>query len=74
MTKRNSDSDRPMGQQPVKALPASQMMPRMPIAGDEPMGPPHQPTEPSRAESVQAAKARITRRQSLRKQRAAQSN
>lgn len=62
-----------MGLQPQKLLPGVEMMPLMPVAKDEPSGPAPQRPEPSRADSVQAAKAKIMRRTSLRKQRAAQS-
>ncbi|UZE51514.1 hypothetical protein [Rhodopseudomonas sp. P2A-2r] len=62
-----------MGLQPQKLVPGIAMMPLMPVAGDEPSGPAQPRPEPSRADSVQAAKAKIMRRKSLRKQRAARS-
>lgn len=61
-----------MGLQPQTLVPGIEMMPLMPVAGDEPSGPAPQRPEPSRADSVQAAKAKIMRRKSLLKQRAAQ--
>jgi hypothetical protein len=62
-----------MGLQQQKLAPGIAMMPLMPVAKDEPSGPAPQRPKPSRADSVQAAKAKIMRRQSLRKQCAAQS-
>jgi hypothetical protein len=60
---------------------ATEMLPTMPRAGDDNQEmyretPPPAPVEhkkpPTRAEAVRAARARITRRKSLRKQRDAQ--
>jgi hypothetical protein len=56
------------------------MLPMMPCAGKEKKGETLQPARaaaaqkkpPTRAEAIRAARARITRRQSLRKQRDAQ--
>ena len=74
-----------MGMQPSSHGPtaATQMLPTMPRAGKEKKemkGETQQPARspaaqnrpPTRAEAVRAARARITRRQSLRKQRDAQ--
>ena len=71
----------PMGMQPLAHSPtaATQMLPTMPCAGKaeremkgETRRSTAQKTPPTRAEAVRAARARITRRQSLRKQRDAQ--
>jgi len=77
-----SDSAGPMGMQPPSHGPtaATQMLPTMPCAakeeremkGETRRSPAAQKTPPTRAEAVRAARARITRRQSLRKQRDAQ--
>ena len=48
------------------------MQPAMPVAGEAPIGPAAPKPEPSRDQAVQIAKANVTRRQSLKKQRAAQ--
>jgi len=74
-----------MGMQPQAHSPtaATQMLPTMPCAGEdnqEIRGKTAQPARapaankkpPTRAEAVRAARARITRRKSLRKQRDAQ--
>jgi hypothetical protein len=79
------DSTGPMGMQPPAHGPtaATQMLPLMPDARAEkkeakgktrpsPEALAEQRKPPSRAEAVRAAWARITRRKSLRKQRAAQ--
>jgi hypothetical protein len=72
------DSTGPMGMQPQAHSPtaATQMLPTMPRAGeDEQMperGPAANKKPPTRAEAVRAARARITRRKSLKKQRDAQ--
>jgi hypothetical protein len=66
----------PMGTQPgehASTMP-TQVLPAMPTAGNKPGAPqPEQPPvqEPTRGEAVRTAKARITRRNSLRKQRQA---
>jgi hypothetical protein len=55
---------------------ATQMLPTMPCAGEDDQMPARGPAAnkepPTRAEAVRAARARITRRKSLRKQRDAQ--
>jgi hypothetical protein len=79
------DSTGPMGMQPLSHSPtaATQMLPTMPHAGaetmemkDETPQPARTPAEKekplTRAEAVRVARARITRRKSLRKQRDAQ--
>jgi hypothetical protein len=43
-----------MGLQPQTLVPGIEMMPLMPVAGDEPSGPAPQRPEPSRADSVQS--------------------
>jgi hypothetical protein len=66
--------DRPMVMQPVAhdlTMP-TQMLPRMPAAGAEATTPVAKNDQSARTEAVQTAKARITRRNSLKKQRAAQ--
>jgi hypothetical protein len=80
-----SDSIGPMGMQPQAHSPtaATQMLPMMPCAWEdeqeikgETQRPARAPAAnkkpPTRAEAVRAARARITRRKSLRKQRDAQ--
>jgi hypothetical protein len=60
----------PMRMQPLdrgSGMP-TQGLPMMPSAGKAAV-PPQEKQQPSRAEAVRAAKARITRRNSLRKQR-----
>jgi hypothetical protein len=79
------DCTGPMGMQPLARSPtaATQMLPLMPGAKAEkkdvkgetrqqPGAPAEQKKPPTRAEAVRAARARITRRKSLRKQRDAQ--
>ena len=79
------DSTGPMGMQPQAHSPtaATEMLPTMPRAGEESQEmngntppPTRAPAEkkkpPTRAEAVRAARARITRRKSLKKQRDAQ--
>jgi hypothetical protein len=66
--------DMPMAMQPVAkglTLP-TQMRPIMPTVGKEAKLPPVKKNPPTRTEAVRAAKAKITRRNSLRKQRHAQ--
>jgi hypothetical protein len=76
--KPNSDRTGPMGMQPLERGPSTptQTLPMMPGARGETAGKPKVPApakEPrSRTEAVRAALARITRRNSLRKQRDAQ--
>jgi hypothetical protein len=72
MAKRNPD--RPMVMQPVRhdLTAPTQMLPIMPTAGSEAKVSVAKKKQPSRTEAVQAAKAKITRRNSLRKQRDAQ--
>jgi hypothetical protein len=65
----------PMGTQPAERATnmPTQVQPAMPAAGGKAKAahPPQEPAEPSRTEAVRAAKARITRRNSLRTQRKA---
>jgi len=72
MSKRSSDRDQPMRLQPGQQAPCMPMQPAMPVAGEAPIGPAAPKPEPSRDQAVQIAKANVTRRQSLKKQRAAQ--
>ena len=67
------DSTGPMGMQPMAHRPtaATQMLPCA-IAEKKEMKDETQEQPPTRAEAVRAAQARITRRNSLRKQRDAQ--
>jgi hypothetical protein len=57
---------------------ATQMLPAMPVAGSETKKAPARKNavkrQPSRTEAIQTAKANITRRNSLKKQRQAQKN
>jgi len=73
MPKRKPTSAGPMDMQPVAhgSTAATPLLPMMPAAGEPPKKsvPKKQPT---RTEAVRAAKARISRRNSLRKQRQAQ--
>jgi hypothetical protein len=70
--------DMPMVMQPVarSLTTATQMLPAMPMAGAEAKKVPARKNaakrQPTRTEAVQAAKANITRRNSLKKQRQAQ--
>jgi hypothetical protein len=50
------------------------MQPNMPLADAPPMGPPAPAQQPSRDAAIQAARAKIIRRRSLAKQRAAQAH
>jgi hypothetical protein len=63
----------PMSMQPLDrgSVMPTQGLPMMPSAGKA-AKPPQPKQQPTRAEAVRAAKARITRRNSLRKQRDAQ--
>jgi hypothetical protein len=80
--KRNSDNTGPMGMQPFERSPTApiQMQPVMPSARrnvteetkDETGTPAPQTKQRTRVEVLRAALARITRRNSLRKQRQAQ--
>jgi hypothetical protein len=73
-----SDKAGPMGMQPIKHARSAptQMLPRMPVATGkmkpDAKTPAPAETQPTRTEAVRAVLARITRRNSLRKQRAAQ--
>jgi hypothetical protein len=70
----------PMVMQPVAhhMTAATHMLPAMPVAGSKVKKAPARnkaaKKEPTRTEAVRAAKAKITRRNSLRKQRDAQKN
>jgi hypothetical protein len=80
--KRNSGNTGPMGMQPFERGPvvSTQMQPMMPSARgkaagetkDETTAPAPETKQRTRTEAVRAALARITRRNSLRKQRDAQ--
>jgi hypothetical protein len=80
--KRNSDCTGPMGMQPLERglIAPTQMQPIMPSArgnaaaetGDETNAPPPETKKRTRAEAIRAVLARITRLNSLRKQRQAQ--
>jgi hypothetical protein len=74
MSKPKTTTERPMGVQPALRTPCIPMQPPMPLAGEPPMGPPTPAHEPSRDDAVKAARARITRRKSLAKQRALQAD
>jgi hypothetical protein len=72
--------DMPMVMQPVAhdLTAATPMLPAMPAAGSEAKKVPARKSapkrQPTRIEAVQTARAKITRRNSLRKQREAQKN
>ena len=74
----NKTPDMPMVMQPVThdLTAATQMLPAMPMAGLEAKKVPARKNaakrQPTRTEAVQTAKANITRRNSLKKQRQAQ--
>jgi hypothetical protein len=72
MAKRTPDT--PMVMQPVAhdVTAATQMLPTMPTVGKETRVSAVKKEQPSRTEAVRAAKAKIIRRNSLSKQRAAQ--
>jgi hypothetical protein len=78
MAKKNPDM--PMVMQPVAhhLTVATQMLPAMPVAGSETKKAPGRKNavkiQPSRTEAIQTAKANISRRNSLKKQRQAQKN
>ncbi|MET0706434.1 MAG: hypothetical protein ABWY82_06255 [Tardiphaga sp.] len=72
MSKRTSANDQPMRLQPWQQVPCMPMQPAMPVAGAAPIGPAAPKPEPSRDEAQRIAKANVTRRKSLKKQRAAQ--
>jgi hypothetical protein len=63
----------PMSTQPVErgSIMPTQALPMMPMAGKA-MKAPQPKKQPTRTEAVRAARAKITRRESLRKQRDAQ--
>jgi hypothetical protein len=69
-----SDNTGPMGVQPAGhgLTEPTQMLPLMPKTGGETKTPAPEKKQRTRAEAVRAALARITRRNSLRKQRDAQ--
>jgi hypothetical protein len=69
-----SDSTGPMGMQPIEHGPTTPTLtlPMMPGSKGEAKTPAPQKKQRTRAEAVRAALARITRRNSLRKQRDAQ--
>jgi hypothetical protein len=68
MRKTVDTTERPMGLQPEPQSACTPMQPPMPVAGEEPVGPVPEKPEPSREEAMQAAKANLIRRESLKKQ------
>jgi hypothetical protein len=67
-------TENPMGVQPVPRAQCVPMQPPMPLADEPHMGPPTPPCEPSRNDAMKAARAKISRRKSLAKQRAQQAD
>jgi hypothetical protein len=74
MSKPKITRERPMGVQPMPRGQCIPMQPPMPLASEPPMGPPTPAHAPSRDDAVKAARAKITRRKSLAKQRALQAD
>jgi hypothetical protein len=70
MAKNKSAPTGPMTTQPLRrgSVMPTQALPMMPAAGKA-LNAPHPKKQPTRTEAVRAAKAKITRRESLRKQR-----